>query len=450
MDQKRHILIVDDDVDLANLLAQAVNDDSGVYDVKVARDVDGAMVQVQKAQTAQQPFDLVITDIKMLGLSGLELLEALATIAPATKTITMTAYTSPELAERAHQLNVFAYLTKPFVLSEFRQIVRGALFPTATETQPEIKPSTAEVTAAQQVAIGEQLATLRVMTGTNNAFLMRADGTVLAADSLEPDTDIADLCAALVAAQRTVAEQMSRAFGQDCAIRQNYYGTETYSICCYRLDDNYAIAVVFGPAVKEGQVWYYMREAAKQMQRLLDLESAEPAPRGSVPAGSVFEMLDRYFPDGKRSRASTRRVSAPQLTTAAQEAPVRQQDAPASTGPSTPAEDAPIPELPLPKEIDWTVSSDVTWDQIIAGTDQGFSGLTLEQAQQQGLVGAELLEGQQSPPASAPVPAPLPVDDIDWDAPVALDWDDIATHTDQGFAGLSLEEARKRGLIGDL
>jgi hypothetical protein len=92
----------------------------------------------------------------------------------------------------------------------------------------------------------------------------------------------------------------------------------------------------------------------------------------------------------------------------------------------------------------------MTWDQIVASTDQGFSGLTLEQAQQQGLVGTELLQGQQPPSDSGPAPVSLPVDDIDWDAPVDLDWDDIATHTDQGFTGLSLEEARKRGLIGDL
>jgi DNA-binding response OmpR family regulator len=449
MDQKRHILIVDDDVDLANLLAQAVNDDSDAYDVKVARDVDGAMVQVQRAQTAQQPFDLVITDIKMLGLSGLELLEALATIAPATKTITMTAYTSPELAERAHQLNVFAYLTKPFVLSEFRQIVRSALFPTAAETQPETEPST-EVSAAQQVAIGDQLATLRVMTGTTIAFLMRADGTVLAADSLQADMDIAELCAALVGAQRTVAEEMGRAFGQACTIRQNYYGTETHSICCYRLDDNYAIAVVFGPAVKEGQVWYYVREAAKQVQRVLNIESGEPTPKGSARAGNVFDMLDHYFPEGKRTRTPTRRASSSQPTIVAEATPVQLQEAPTLAGPPTPVQDATVAELPLLKEIDWNAPSDLTWDQIVADTDQGFSGLTLEQAQQQGLVGTEILQGQQLTPGHEPVPAPLPVDDIDWDAPVDLNWDDIASQTDQGFAGLSLEEAKKRGLIGEL
>jgi len=448
MEQKRHILIVDDDVDLANLLAQAVNDDSDVYDVKVARDVDGAMVQVQRAQTAQRPFDLVITDIKMLGLSGLELLEALASIAPATKTITMTAYTSPELAERAHELNVFAYLTKPFVLSEFRQIVRSALFPTAAETQPVSKPS-AEVSVAQRVAIGEQLATLRTMTGTTIAFLMRADGTVLAADSPEADTHIADLCAALVEAQRAVARQMAHAFGQDCTIRQSYYGTETYSVCTYRLDDNHVIAVVFGPAVKEGQVWYYVREAAKQVQRLLALEPKEPMQKGSARTGDVFDMLDRYFPERRSTRAPARRASPP-FAAAPEVPPSQNQDEPAPLGPTSQVQDAPIGDLPLPKEIDWTVSSDMTWDQIVASTDQGFSGLTLEQAQQQGLVGTELLQGQQPPSDSGPAPVSLPVDDIDWDAPVDLDWDDIATHTDQGFTGLSLEEARKRGLIGDL
>ena len=448
MDQKRHILIVDDDVDLADLLAQAVNDESDVYDVKVARDVDGAMVQVQKAQTAQRPFDLVITDIKMLGLSGLELLEALASIAPATKTITMTAYTSPELAERAHELNVFAYLTKPFVLSEFRQIVRSALFP-AAEAQPEPKPS-AELSVAQQVAIVEELATLRAMAGTTIAFLMRADGTVIAADSPAGDTDIAGLCGALLEAQAAVTAQMARAFGQDCLVRQNYFGTETNNVCTYRLDANYVVAVVFGPAVKEGQVWYYVREAAKKLQRLLVPEPEPALPESTTPGDDLFDILDQYFPQRRRARAMSSEAPVVELAAASEPAPAQDQVPVEPSEPSTQVEDSPTAEPALLREIDWNMSSPLTWDQIVATTDQGFSGLTLEQAQQQGLVGANLVQGEQSTPNTEPSPKALPVDKIDWDAPVNLDWDEIATHTDQGFAGLSLEEARKQGLIGEI
>ena len=126
-EQQRHILIVDDDVELSALLAQAVGDMSDSYDVKTAQDVDEAMVRVRKFQSLQRAFDLVITDIKMTGLSGLELLELLNSVAPQTRAIVMTAYNSAELAERAQELDVYAYLTKPFVLSELRRIVQSAL-----------------------------------------------------------------------------------------------------------------------------------------------------------------------------------------------------------------------------------------------------------------------------------------------------------------------------------
>ena len=126
-DPKKHILIVEDDFELCELLAQAVRDQSDAYDVRPTRNVDEAMALVRKFQERQRAFDLVITDVQMTGLSGLELLEVLNSVSPETKTIVMTAYNSADLAERAQELNVYAYLTKPFVTSELRRIVRNAI-----------------------------------------------------------------------------------------------------------------------------------------------------------------------------------------------------------------------------------------------------------------------------------------------------------------------------------
>jgi CheY-like chemotaxis protein len=414
----RNVLIVDDDAELASLLAQVVSDVSDAYDVKMANDVDGAMVQVHRAQTIQRPFDLVITDIKMLGLSGLELLEALKSITPDTKTITMTAYNSPELAERAQELNVYAYLTKPFVLSEFRQIVRSALFADRSGQSTDRQAVLAELSASQRAAISRHLATLRVMIGAAAALLMRRDGTLLAVDRLEVNVEMDDLCATLTSALHTVSEQMAHAFAADSPIRQSYFGTEGYSICTYRLKSPHFAAVVFGPEVKEGQVWYYMREAATKLEKAL-LETEPQDGREPAKQQDVFAMLGQFFPD-LRTQQSRREESTPVESAV--------QSNTATTLPEHEAESNSPTEQDDPTTVQMGQSTPPEPNEASEAVAPGV-GATAE--------------------AAAPVD-PRPLDDIDWQVPIELDWDEIADNTDQGFPGIDFDEARKRGLISDV
>jgi len=450
MEARKHILIVDDDVELANLLAQAVNDVSDAYDVKVAKDVDGAMVQVHRALTASYPFDLVITDIKMIGLSGLELLEALRSIAPETKTITMTAYNSAELAERAQQLGVFAYLTKPFVLSEFRQIVHSALYPDAQQV-PVAQPTVPRVEGPRQVTVQRHLATLRAMTGASIAALVHANGTVLVRDCAESNVPLDALCVAITGAQREVANQLGSAFGEATTLRQSYFGTETHNVCTYALDSDYLIVVFFGPAVKEGQVWYYVRDAARRIRTALSAADAPIRKRSGSRADDLMEMIERYLP---RRKDTPRARPAPETPSA----PARQEPQPESSHASTaPVMDldlapvAPDEDLPPVDDIDWDVPVTTDWDDLVANTDQGFAGISYEQAVEQGLLAGESLPAP-APQAAGPASNDnaSSIDDIDWNAEAEVDWDESVADVDPNFDGITLGEARKRGLIGDL
>jgi DNA-binding response OmpR family regulator len=427
MPPKWNILIVDDDVELGNLLARALGGLSDQYDVRVARDVDEAMAQVRRSQTARRAFDLVITDIKMPGLSGLELLEALNSIAPETKTIAMTAYDSPDLSEDVQALNVCAYLTKPFVVSEFRNTVCDALSQIDTPAgSPEREPDP-ELTTAQRALISEQLAATRALTGGTAALFLRLDGTVTALDALEPAIEVQYLCAALVDAQRAVAQQMSRVLGQDSPVRQSYFGTDSHSICTYRLRQPYLIAVVFGPGVKEGQVWYYVREAAEKLEVALATPAGSLSTRRQALKGDLFKMLDQFFPDRRaspRARRPSGSVEAPpELAVDAQHS-----SAALTTG------------LPDPDKTD---------------EDRGQD--TPTESPKQASVEASLEVAPTEPDSgdSAAVEDVEPVDlsivdDIDWDLPDNTDWDTLPTDAEQDFEGIDFEEARRRGLIDSL
>ncbi len=426
MAEEKNILIVDDDIELGNLLAKAVSDMSDSYHVRVARDVDEAMVQVRKSQTLDNPFDLVITDIKMTGLSGLELLEAMHTIAPDTKTIAMTAYNSSDIADRAKELNVRAYLTKPFIISEFRQIVRDTLAPPeSAKAETAAKGATAQTQAQTRVqvqvpanvktSLTRELASLRTMTGAAMTILMHESGSVVAVDSPESESDMVNLCATLVNAQSAVIQQMGQTFDQRLQFRQSYFGTESLRLCAYRLNTDFTTAVLFGPTVKEGQVWYYLRDVSDTLNNLLVDAKLEAPPTAQA-------------------------ASRPQTKKPARKTKTRE-----TLPPAEPAQEIDLASL---DEIDWDETPDMDWNAVVQETDQGMDGLSFEEAQQRGLLSEELAD--QPPTEPVPDGDRPDLNDLDWNISPEGDWESIVRETDQGMDGLSFEEAQKRGLVNDV
>ncbi len=121
---KARILVVDDNPGTAATLARAIARLSPNLDVISATDGETALQQV-----GDEPVDLVITDMMMPGLNGLELIETLrkqAEVKPV-HTILITAYDVPGLKESARRMKVDETLIKPVPPERICQIVRSAL-----------------------------------------------------------------------------------------------------------------------------------------------------------------------------------------------------------------------------------------------------------------------------------------------------------------------------------
>ncbi len=116
----RRILVVDDEADTRALLEDILLDEG--YEVHLRANGNQALQAVK-----ERHYDLVLADLKMPGLSGLELLRRVRQISPSTQVIIMTAFASVETVRQAWKDEAFYYLVKPFALDEVRDQVAEAL-----------------------------------------------------------------------------------------------------------------------------------------------------------------------------------------------------------------------------------------------------------------------------------------------------------------------------------
>ncbi len=114
------ILIVDDERSMQDVLSIMLK--RAGYGVTVASDGEEAIGHVKK-----EIFDLVITDLKMPKVGGLEVLRAVKEVSPDTVVLVITAFASTESAVEAMKLGAYDYLTKPFQIDEVQLIIRNAL-----------------------------------------------------------------------------------------------------------------------------------------------------------------------------------------------------------------------------------------------------------------------------------------------------------------------------------
>jgi DNA-binding NtrC family response regulator len=102
------ILIVDDEPDMLKLLSMIIREKTS-YEVTTTNNPVEALDLVKKGH-----YDLVITDLKMPGLDGIELLDAVKQVDADMPIIIITAYSSVEAAAEAIQKGGFDFITKPF------------------------------------------------------------------------------------------------------------------------------------------------------------------------------------------------------------------------------------------------------------------------------------------------------------------------------------------------
>jgi two-component system response regulator PilR (NtrC family) len=117
---KGSVLIIEDENSMREVLKILLEGEN--YEVNTASDGNEGLSYIER-----DIFDLIITDIKMPGADGFEILKRTKEISPDTIIIMITAFGTTEAAIEAMKLGAYDYINKPFKIDEIRLIVKKAL-----------------------------------------------------------------------------------------------------------------------------------------------------------------------------------------------------------------------------------------------------------------------------------------------------------------------------------
>lgn len=327
MSKATPILVVDDEANVAEALWQLLRIHH--FEVRQCTSAEAALEAM-----GQEHFDVVISDLHMPGMGGVEFLEQVSLFSPTTRRILITAYDSTLLRERIVGL-VHAYLPKPFTLRSFIQVVQhqvselrqealreegngqshhllhkiGARLMDRALRQVEIEqrpsaPKKAEDNEAAQATyrvLEGLLQTLQMELQADIMFVADALGQVVAEVGYAQNYEQADLVPMVSAAFASIAELGNMVDGDPEAGSIWHREGQRFDLFMVTVSRDFYLAVMIGKRstmVKPGVAWMALKRAAATIRAQVALEQLAQLGERDVEralASAIVNDLDSLF-----------------------------------------------------------------------------------------------------------------------------------------------------------
>lgn len=286
----RRILVVDDEESVGYFLRESLNKVRREYQVELACSAQEALRHLDR-----EPFDLVITDLRMPGIDGLQLIEEVRRQRPQTRLILMTAYGNAAVEATAYRLGACRYISKPFSIGQLVSTVAAALEEPAVPGHDVLLLSDDE-----SERIAHCLADLRFEVGAQCILLADVVGQMVAHVGEMPGLDLTPLVS-LVGGSFATSFEMSRYLGERHALTLNYHEGERYDVYSSNVDEELFIVLIFDREQQRsrvGVVWLYarrtlgtLRDLFANVRRVSPSEILDPD-FGSLLSDSMDQLLD--------------------------------------------------------------------------------------------------------------------------------------------------------------
>jgi CheY-like chemotaxis protein len=285
----KNVLIVDDEPKVAFFLGKGLERSGHNYNINVAQSGEEALDILDESE-----IDLLVTDLRMPGINGLELIRWVKATSPDTRTILITAYGNDDVEAEARRLEAYRYITKPFDIGDFTETVQQALGDVAVS-----QPGLTVLSDKTFDAITQRLDALRHDVGARCIFLADMQGQCLAQVGYTEGLKVSTLLALLAGGFATTGE-LARQFGDGEAANLNFHQGSRYEIYSSNVGDNLFISLLFDRQDQKsriGLVWLFARRAIDDLLTTLSTAQDEgPAQRVGADFGAgVMSELDMMF-----------------------------------------------------------------------------------------------------------------------------------------------------------
>lgn len=210
----RHVLIVDDALDLGKLLKATLALLDPSMPIVVVPSGEEAILE-----SSRYPLDLLVTDLRLPGISGIELIKRVRNKHPGVKVIMITGMTDDNVLQQAHEVNVDAFFNKPMSIPEFTEAARHCLgiggpalvLPGVSKEAEKAPPSN---TSSEGDRMADVLGGLRHRLAARSVILLDNNAHLVAQIGEAMDRDFEDQWIPVLVAAINASMKVSRVLGQ--------------------------------------------------------------------------------------------------------------------------------------------------------------------------------------------------------------------------------------------
>jgi DNA-binding response OmpR family regulator len=310
-EEPNKILVVDDSPQISKALSDLLS--ASGYSVRTAPSAERAL-QILESAT----FDLIITDLKMTGMTGIDLAKEVLQRTPNLPIVILTGFGDMDSVVNALRLGVADYLKKPFSIDEVTSVVEREIAKSKgrqalpVSAKPTEKPPRFYIFGQRDLEqIEAVLSRLRAQATAESAMLVEEAGYVIAAKGMSSGADFEPL-SNLIASSRSTSATLASLLGETQDFSTSYMEGQRVSVYTTSLGRGLYLAVIVPKGTKQGLVWLYAKEAAVEIDRIVQRATeAMQKQLGHAVGTADAEALRKEMADQRVENVFERRRTPP-------------------------------------------------------------------------------------------------------------------------------------------
>lgn len=387
MEEVKQILVVDDYFQMLEFLRSVLEFSHHEYQVLAVPSAEEGVLELRRTR-----FDLVITDVRLPGMSGFDMARKIKQLNPDIPIIMITAYSTEQGRKEAEELGVKRYFKKPLDPDELLATVHAILYG-SEETAEEELPQGEVVTLPLEVR--RRLETLRSDTGARYIMLSDLSGQILDDGGGGEVLDLTALASSIADSMQTsflLAQQLD---SQEPFTIQ-YQSGDTFDLYFANVGRDYIVSIFFDAQARRGRlgtVWVFAQRAISDLRELLaDQALKEQAADLVQPEPSIDVATEVVIAEFVAEAIVEDEGTQPPVQEVEETAEMEDMD-PEDTQEIIPPSLDDIREFLGLETTEGAeeVDLDSFWDDALQETEKGAAtaGMSLDEARKQGLIPSE-------------------------------------------------------------